>query len=250
MDEQLIVVIGAGRYPKEAPEIKIRDGVEDSLIPSLVLEASIKRYSPRTRVISTYGMERPRLKNYKNPTPFSLVRFMVPKLCDFEGWALYCDADQVVFTDVRELLELKNACDNPPAIWIAKAERCTGVIFMDTSRLRHWDAWDCAARVDSGMKYGKMMLDLNGHGFDNFGDLGGTWNSRDRHDADTKLLHYTNLSTQPWKFPGQHPLEHIWGRNLVLAVKEGFLRLEGLDDNCRKIYHRAKAQSANERISP
>lgn len=233
MDEDLTVVIGAGRYPHGAPEIAIRGGVEDSLVPSLVLEASILRHAPDTKVISTYSMDKPRMKR-KNPTPFSLVRFMVPALCEYRGWAVYCDADQVVFDDIRKILQVVKK--NPgPSIYVAKAHGCTGVILMDTRSLKHWDAWEIVKKIDSGAQYGPMMRDLNGHGFQNFGDFGEEWNSRDLLAEGTKLLHYTNLSIQPWKFPGKHPLEQIWAGQLRAAIDENFLSVDTLDENCRKI---------------
>jgi len=114
MDDNLTVVIGAGRYPKGAVEVGIRGGDEDSLIQSLVMEASIKRHSPDTKVINTYWIDKPWMSTRKNPTPFSLVRFMVPALCDYTGWALYCDADQVVFDDVRKTLDVVYAGRSPP----------------------------------------------------------------------------------------------------------------------------------------
>ena len=244
MDDNLTVVIGAGRYPEGAVEIGMgtRD-VEDSLIPSLVLEASIKRHSPDTNVISTYSMDKPRMKR-KNPTPFSLVRFMVPALCDYKGWAAYCDADQVVLDDIRKML-LVARNDPRPAIFVAKAHGCTGVLLMDTSRLK-WDAWEILKKIDQGAPYGPMMRELNGYGFSNMGELGEEWNTHDRLDVGTKLLHYTNLPIQPWKFPGKHPFEHVWAGQLRAAIDEGFVGADTLDENCRKILssHETRTETA------
>ena len=236
MYRDLTVVIGAGTYPPGAKEIVIRGGNEDSLVPSLVMEASIKRYWPEARVISTYGMDKPRM-NRKNPTPFSLVRFMVPKLCQDTRWGLYCDADQIVFDDIRKVTQAVSE-DKAKSIYIAKKARCTGVVLMDCSKLKSWDAWEICERLDAGKAdYGPMMCDLNGIGFGNMGDFGGEWNSRDIYkEGSTKLLHYTNLSSQPWKFPGKHPLEHVWAKSLSLAIEEGFVNdHQHLNDNCRKI---------------
>ena len=240
--EKLTVVIGAGRYPDGAMEIGIRGGVEDSLIPSLVLEASIKRHSPDTKVINTHSMDKPRMTSRKNPTPFSLVRFMVPALCQHKGWALYCDADQLVFDDVQNLMGL--AHDGGPAIYVAKKHGCTGVILMDTSRLK-WDAWEITKKIDAGAQYGPMMRDLNGYGFANMGNLGEWWNNRDQFDAQTRLLHFTNLSTQPWKVPGIHAFESVWADQLRLTIDEGFVAEDNLNENCRKILETRKAKLAS-----
>lgn len=38
---------------------------------------------------------------------FTLSRFLVPYLCNFEGWAIYCDAsDMLVLADIGELADL------------------------------------------------------------------------------------------------------------------------------------------------
>lgn len=232
-EPELTVVIGAGRYPDGAVEINIRGGVEDSLVPSVVMEASIKRHSPNTKVINTYDMKKPRMSTRKNPTPFSLVRFMVPALCEYRGWAVYCDADQVVFDDIQKMLDVVRK--NPgPAIFVAKEHGCTGVVLMDTGKL-DWDAWAIQKKIDAGAAYGPMMRDLNGYGFEKMGDLGGEWNSRDYLTERTKLLHYTNLAIQPWKVPGKHPFETVWAEQLKLAIDEGFVNEDNLDENCRQI---------------
>lgn len=244
MAERLKVVIGAGRYPEGAAEIGMRGGNEDSKVQAQVLTASILRHSPDTVIINTYGMDKPRMKKHKNPTPFSLVRFMAPKLVDYEGWVLYCDADQVVFRDVQMLIDVKNDDLSERAVYIAKEVRCTGVVLMDASRLTNWDAWEVAARVDSGAsQYGRMMRDLNGVGFGSMGDLGNGWNSHDRWNESTKLLHFTNLSTQPWKVPGKHQLEHIWAEQLRRAIEEEFVSDDDLDANCHQILETQKASA-------
>ncbi len=76
------------------------------------------------------------------------------------------------------------------------------------------------------------------------GELDSSWNVFDRCDADTKLVHYTNLSTQPWKFSG-HPYEEIWfsyfreareagsvsNHDLDLTIQRGFARPDIRDGN-------------------
>ena len=247
------IVIGAGRYPKGAKEIGLRGGVEDSLIPSLVLEASIRRYWNDANIINTYEMQKPWMRRHKNPTPFSLVRFMVPALCKFEGWALYCDADQIVFDDVRTMG--KSVQQDPGKIaYVGKVGGCTGVILMDTSKLRYWDAWKVADELDQGKSYGQTMNALYNIGHSNMGALGAVWNSFDEyHQGVTKLLHFTNLNTQPWKFPGKHPYEYVWAEALQYAIDVGKIEIEMLDSNCRIILEnlrkRRKMASLSEKRS-
>ena len=36
-------------------------------------------------------------------TEFTFTRFLVPELCNFEGWALFMDCDMILTTDIAEL---------------------------------------------------------------------------------------------------------------------------------------------------
>jgi lipopolysaccharide biosynthesis glycosyltransferase len=50
-------------------------------------------------------------------TDFAFTRFLVPHLCDFEGWALFMDADMLVRGDIAELFEL---CDDKYAVRVVQ----------------------------------------------------------------------------------------------------------------------------------
>lgn len=41
-------------------------------------------------------------------TEFAFTRFLVPALCQWSGWALFCDCDFLWRADVRDLFDLKN----------------------------------------------------------------------------------------------------------------------------------------------
>src|SRR5262245_25571349 len=45
-----------------------------------------------------------RLK-YRNSTEFSLYRYLIPEICDFQGRGLYVDSDMVVLRDIGELFD-------------------------------------------------------------------------------------------------------------------------------------------------
>jgi lipopolysaccharide biosynthesis glycosyltransferase len=38
-------------------------------------------------------------------TEFTFTRFLVPELCNFEGWALFMDCDMILTTDIKELFD-------------------------------------------------------------------------------------------------------------------------------------------------
>ena len=42
----------------------------------------------------------------KASTEFSLTRFMVPTLCDFKGWAVFCDCDFLWLCDIKEIFDM------------------------------------------------------------------------------------------------------------------------------------------------
>lgn len=44
----------------------------------------------------------------KQSNEFSFSRFLVPYLCNYEGWAIFMDCDMVVRCDIKELWELRN----------------------------------------------------------------------------------------------------------------------------------------------
>jgi lipopolysaccharide biosynthesis glycosyltransferase len=51
-------------------------------------------------------------------TEFTYSRYIVPHLCNYEGWAMFIDADMVCLTDINEVFEL--AKDNGDAVSLVK----------------------------------------------------------------------------------------------------------------------------------
>jgi lipopolysaccharide biosynthesis glycosyltransferase len=49
-----------------------------------------------------------RLRNPKQSNEFSFSRFMVPYLCNYDGWGLFMDCDMMFRTDVNELWQLRD----------------------------------------------------------------------------------------------------------------------------------------------
>jgi len=75
----------------------------------------------------------------------------------------------------------------------------TSVMLLDCARLPHW-RWDedidnmFAGRMDYG-----PWIGLKNEPKENIGELDETWNSFDKLTPETKLLHTTERSTQPWR---------------------------------------------------
>lgn len=124
-------------------------------------------------------------------TGFTNHRFLIPSLCNYQGFAIYFDVDMLVLGDIAELWEYRTA-----------GKWCTTAIRDDVSVI------DCAAfqditpglcrtvrkdRIRQIIK--KRTLANIPHG----------WNTIDMLTLGTKLLHYSDLDRQPWHpIPG-HP---------------------------------------------
>ena len=77
-------------------------GTEDNrLIPQKVLMYSIKKYAKKQVNLIPCKQEVERVGG----TNFGFVRFFVPSYNNFEGKAIYIDADQLIFDDINKLAE-------------------------------------------------------------------------------------------------------------------------------------------------
>jgi len=129
------------------------------------------------------------------PTNFTLFRFAIPALCAFKGTAIYLDCDQYLRTDIEGILQFaqkgKWVCSNagkPGDGDAVSVIDCEGFGFitqwptvevMKTGKYRKWD-------LRSFMRPIRKET------------LPSTWNSLDRVNDDTNLVHFTDLDSQPW----------------------------------------------------
>jgi hypothetical protein len=137
---------------------------------------------------------------------FSPLRRMVPQMMGYQGRALVTDPD--VFSaggDVLDLLEgdmggSSVVCRNLPAEKGGGAGAwATSVMLLDCARLTHW-RWD--EQVDAmfaGTLDYKPWIQLADQDPQTIGELPEVWNSFDKLETDTRLLHMTERLTQPWK---------------------------------------------------
>src|SRR5262245_50696114 len=87
--------------------LRVFVGADDSqLVAARVLEFSIRRHASRPvdlTVMRDLPVPLPRDRRNRPQTTFSFYRFLIPRLCDYRGRALYLDADMLVFADLAEL---------------------------------------------------------------------------------------------------------------------------------------------------
>ncbi len=211
------------------------------IVPYRVLAHSIhRRSSVPVRVESLTAARSPTPKDPANKprTAFSFSRFHIPDLCEFRGRAVYVDSDMIVVGDVAELAEHPMtdrwlACTrqaSPPgwenADWF-KPGRQFSVMILDCDHL-DWKIDEIVAKLDRGdLTYGQLLFEMALVPSERIDDtLEPGWNSLEHFDADTRLLHYTIVPTQPWK-SSDHPLGDVWMAEYEDAVRDGAVgRLE------------------------
>lgn len=146
-------------------------------------------------------------------TPFSYSRFLVPYLCDYEGWALFLDADMLLLDDISKLFAFT---DNKYAIMVSKhpmrfewasamlfncghaANRVLTPEYIETAENLHLIGW-----LDDKL----------------IGDLPREWNhlvGYDKPRNDAKLLHFTQGIPA---FPETNISEHAdkWHKAMQMA---------------------------------
>jgi hypothetical protein len=95
------------------------------------------------------------------------------------------------------------------------------VMLLDCSRLS-WDITKIVSDLDCGaLDYHAHMHDLSIASCVR-AEIPARWNCLEAFDADTALLHYTDMPTQPW-LSTVNPLGYLWTRALINAITTGFL---------------------------
>ena len=196
--------------------IKIYVGADRSQAGAIpVLEHAIKRHTAfEVELIPMIDL--PDVREPKDPrnsqrTGFSFSRFCIPKLAGYKGKAIYLDADMLVFDDIKSLWsipfdgakiiiqeEVKNQETDKPGAPKKRIKQCS-VMLLDCEALD----WDIDRIIDGlddvSYDYEDLMYDLC---ILNESEIKYAvpyeWNSLEYYDENTKLIHYTDVHTQPW----------------------------------------------------
>ncbi len=170
-----------------------------------VLEHSIKKYaSEDVEVVAMCNLPVPvpQSKTNQQRTGFSFSRFCIPQFMDYKGTAIYLDADMLVFSDIMELfrwpMKDHHIVIQKPVPGKKRIRQCS-VMVIDCEKCR-WDIKEIVADLDNG-KYNYQQLMQNMCIVDDAKvgeELPFSWNSLEHYDNDTKLIHYTDMNTQPW----------------------------------------------------
>jgi|694.fasta_scaffold10538_10 lipopolysaccharide biosynthesis glycosyltransferase len=207
--------------------IRIFIGTEPAQwLPTEVLKHSITRHSQ-----AEYEFKE--LKNIplklqvKMYTGFSFYRFSIPETCNFEGRAIYLDADIVALGDLKELNEMDMGDHGVLARPHKNKGYFTSVMLMDCAKLKNWKVHQWVTLINAGitsydMIMGAMPTSLN---HKDFGPLDPIWNDLDHFDEKTKVIHYTHVPSQPWKVPG-HPYAKAYLHEMKVALEDKIISPE------------------------
>ena len=231
-------------------EINIYIGTEkNQLIPQKVLEYSIRTNSKAKLNIYPVFQEFERVGG----TNFGFVRFLVPKMNNFKGKAIYLDADQLVFADIKELLDTLDdkhsiALVNDPKGFFGKKKlekgNQTSVMVLNCSKLTSWSPKKMFKNVvpnkcilEKKQIHYRDFMSLQWINKKNITGIDPRWNHFNIIEPGTKLTHFSHVRSQPWKNPS-HPLTSFWGGWLQHAIKDGAVgRIELLKEILRGSVH-------------
>jgi hypothetical protein len=180
---------------------------------------------------------------YRNYTEFSNYRWLIPQLCGYRGRAIFLDSDMVCLADIGELFDADmGGCDMLAKAEAYKGENSWGMsnILFDCERCR-FPLEEIFEDVDAGRYSNTDFHQMTPRFLERrayrLGPIDPVWNSFDICDAGTKLIHFTNLRTQPWKFPG-HVHEDLWFRWFNEARRVGAITQQDIDKTLSRAYAR------------
>ena len=207
----------------------------EQYLPSLVLKHSILKHVSQEVdfIILDQAVHqsrfKPELENHTGRTPFSLQRFLlaeqlISSKCEI---GVYLDSDMLVFDDIAELcVEFENlnepiATVSVDPVWKRKAQ--SSVLIMNREGAEVLLNRFQSFLLDL-MSYDELMYFENIHGWS---AINCAWNCLEYYDENTKLIHFTDMDTQPWlkstnKFCG------IWEIALLNALSSDEVHQEFL----------------------
>lgn len=131
-------------------------------------------------------------------TPFSGFRWGIPEACGYKGRALYLDSDMIILQDLKELWEM----DLEGKLAAVKRKDRSCVMLWDcelVGKMVQQELLPAASRTRQRPEFHHYMMQLFSIS-DVFKFFDRQWNNFDGENdnlEDIKILHYTDMSTQP-----------------------------------------------------
>ncbi len=218
-----------------------------------VLEYSIAKHTQRQfrlHSLEHVTLPEPKDKRQLARTGFSFSRFAIPKLADYQGKAIYMDADMLVFSDIGDLWDIPMnghkmliqsdviAQRRAATLFTIRSRpKQTAVSLLDCERL-NWNAETIIAGLDGQYTYEELMKELCILQEHELGySIPPEWNSLEHWNSSTCNLHYTDMQTQPWvSTANQHG--HLWLATLHEMLCEGVISRESIETEIQLEYAR------------
>lgn len=151
-----------------------------------VLAQSIYRLSSKPVAITPLVIDQLPLKR-TGLTPFTFSRFLVPYLCNYEGWGLFLDADILVKDDIVKLFDM---ADDKYAVMVSKNEQHR----FEWASVMLFNCAKCKILTPDYVETASGLHTINWVEDNLIGDLPREWNQLvgyDEYRENPKLIHYT-----------------------------------------------------------
>ena len=196
--EPIRVFIGTGPGMEEACDVLCTSIMENTKSPDRIQISIMDAWGEQKEWRWWHGQPDPRDDEMWGKgywvTPFTLFRYAIPHVCDFEGYAIYLDADMIVLGDICQLYEFREA-----GKWVIAANPngdCVSVI--DCSCVANDGQWPPFDKLKGGHANKHDMRRLVSPYL--MPKIPETWNSCDLYEPNrSQLVHFTGIVTQPMK---------------------------------------------------
>ena len=144
-----------------------------------VCAESIRQYNPNHEIIPLVKSELEEQGLYTRPyqgesTEFAFTRFLIPALCEWKGYALFCDGDFMWRCDPQEIEDLVKQSSESPSVWVVKHPP-----FLTTPH----EKMKGKANMPYPKKYwSSLMYFNNSKCFTLTSDLVNSWSAKDLHE--------------------------------------------------------------------
>ena len=178
------------------------------------------RYADRFEVVILHGRDFPwlhakegqpflrdverRIWKVDDLQSFTPLRFVPPKLMNYQGRSIVIDPDCFAVGDIwdlftRDMQDKALMCRMRPGIKELPAYRASSVMLLDNAKLTHWDAERTFNELFEFKVDYLKWIKLEYESAETVGLFEDEWNDFDRLTPATRILHTTYRRTQPWK---------------------------------------------------
>lgn len=183
-------------------------------------------------------------------TGFSRLRFGVPELFNYQGRAIYLDADMLCLANISELWE-KGEKDLANPVWCVygnekKEEAETSMMVLNLpaakGKIKTLQESEEYLKGDVARVRYRQIMKLSYlqprpkeiEKWWNVMDKGSLFSSvKDFHSPKAKLLHFTAVPKQPW-YTADHPALDIWESWLKKSIKSGYVSVQEIKEAIKK----------------